>query len=76
MRVGKDCCGTSCLAPPERGIMKRMSVLAAVMIAAMSISIHGQSSSTTAPKDKKPAKHEPAKKDERARLKHELREMQ
>lgn len=54
--------------------MKRMSVLAAIMIAAMSISMHGQTDGTSTPKDKKPAKHEPAKKKE-TETERQLREM-
>jgi len=52
-----------------------MSVLAAVMIGAMSISMQGQTASPAATKDKKPAKHEPAKKKETETEK-QLREMQ
>jgi len=50
-----------------------MSILAAVMIAAMSISMHGQTSGTTTT-DKKPVKHAPAKKKE-TETERQLREM-
>ena len=55
--------------------MKRNSVLAAVMIAAMSISMQGQTDGTTKPKDSKSAKHAPAKKKE-TETEIQLREMQ
>jgi len=51
-----------------------MNVLAAVMIAAMSISMHGQTDGTSTAKDKKPAKHAPAKKKE-TETERQLREM-
>jgi hypothetical protein len=56
--------------------MKRMSVLAAILIGAISVSMQGQTAgTTTTPKDKKPAKHQPAKKKETETEK-QLREMQ
>jgi len=53
--------------------MKRISVLAAVMIAATSISMHGQPVDASKPKDKKPAKHAAKKETETEK---QLREMQ
>ena len=56
--------------------MKRMSILAAVIIAAMSISMQGQTDGTAKPKDTKPAKHAPAKKEKKeTETEKQLREM-